>query len=69
MTSEEIRTVVKDAVREGIEAHHQCIFSEEERVMVRDLISVGQQVKRTILWSISLAILGAIGYISWPGSK
>jgi hypothetical protein len=44
----------------AIKIHH-CAFSEEERAMLRDVITGGKMAKKIILTSIIVGILALLG--------
>jgi len=62
LPEEELKEIIKKAVSESMIANH-CFLNEEERSIVRDVVTGGKYVKRSIL----AALAGAILYIVVKG--
>ena len=63
MTEEELVAIVQASVREVMQ-EHACQFTGEERSILYDVILGGRIVKRTILTTIAMAVVGAIAYVA-----
>lgn len=62
MTPEEIKEVVKEAVSEAM-AIHPCWMSEEDRAMVRDMVTGGKYVKKSFLMALAGGVIYAIAKV------
>lgn len=48
---------VKEAVIEALKDHHPCVFSEDERGILRDVVKIGQGVKAYAIKAIVLVLV------------
>lgn len=56
MTKEEIKKIVKEAVKEGMAENH-CFLSTNEKAVIKDVAEAGTLVKKIILGGMAGAIL------------
>jgi len=61
MESDELKSIVTEAVAEAM-SNHPCWMSEDDRSMIRDLISGGKMAKKSFLVFI-------VGGIMFVGAK
>ncbi len=56
MNPEELKALVKDAVKEAQE-EHPCFLTSDEKAIVKDIVDAGKVVKKTIIGGLAMAIL------------
>jgi len=59
--TEDFEIKLSEAIRKAFAEHHTCLFSEEERGLLRDLLTGAKALKKAIIMAIVVALLAGIG--------
>lgn len=62
ISREDITDIVEDGVTKGLEKH-PCWLVEDDRAMVKDMVTGGKYVKKSMLMALSGAIIYAVAKV------
>ena len=66
ITKEELTSLIETAVKNAAKAH-SCVFTSEEKQILRDIATGGKAFKRIIIYLVVGFLLVGIGLQSFPG--
>ena len=55
--------VVAEAMIEALRQHHACVFDEESRSVLRDVVAVGKGLKKAVVYGVFTILVFGLGFI------